>query len=200
MKYTLCTALAFLIISCGVKINIESNKAPDFSEKITKLYILIKETDNAKAFMYPFFKGFEAHLAEKNIPFQEYFQDALSLETDEDVDKKIQEYGPNLIMVISQSQSIITHSSSYNSGFNNGGFKSGGFKSGGFGYNSYGGGTTGRKITGGIFDIKLYKPGVKNPVWRGSLKVNGASGIKKAGMKAYDVFIQKLIEDQLLDG
>ena len=183
----------FLVITgCGRTIvKIDSNKEPDFSGKISKLYILIKQTDNAKPFLYPFITRFETYLTSKNIAFQEYYLEQLSLETDENVQKRIDAYGPNTVMIVSQDQSRITHSYS-----NNGFAGSGGYNSVGFGGNA----GNMRRITGGTFDIKLFIPKSKNPVWRASLRADSPKGIKRAVTEATEKFINKLIADNLLEG
>ncbi|HMI06993.1 MAG TPA: hypothetical protein VK528_05580 [Flavobacterium sp.] len=191
MKKLLLIGLLLVIAGCGIKTHIDSNKSPDFSEKITKLYILVKQSDSSKPFLYPFVTNFETELTAKGIAFEEYYMDPLSLESEEDIQKKIQDYGPNTVMIISQSESRITHSSHTNSGFGSG------FNNG---YGGFGGSSSGRTISGGTFDIKIFKPAGKNPVWRANLSADTPSGIKKAVKKANEIFIEKLISDKLIDG
>ncbi len=179
MKKILIIGILFLATSC-VTSNITSNKSKDLNEKISKLYIIVKGTEEAE----PFFKSFTAELGNtlklKGIESKVKYSDPLSLESDSDVDQNINEYKPNLIMIVNQTES----SQTMNSGFNNG------FGNVGWGYGS--------STTGGTFDVKIFQPNSKNPVWRANLKTYGQFGLKSSAKKACEKLIEKLIEDSLL--
>ena len=63
--------------------------------------------------------------------------------------------------------------------------------------NGFGWGNTGLN-TGGTFDVKIFQPDSKNPVWRANLKADGQFGLETSAKKAVEKLIEKLIEDKLL--
>jgi hypothetical protein len=163
--------LAFLLGSC-VSSNIRSNKSPDFNEKITKLFIIGKVGEKAKYFYSALATNFVASLKEKGIEVRTFYVDPLSLDSDEDMTKRIALYDPNLVMIINQTESRENVN--------------------GFGF---GGGFT----IGGTFDIKMFQPNSKNPVWRANLKADSSVDLKDAAKNANKKLVEKLIEDKLLD-
>lgn len=179
MKKLLIIVTLFLATSC-VTSKITSNKSTDFNDKISKLYIVVKGTDSAE----PFFESFTAELGnsltQKGIESKVKYYDPLSLESENDANQNITDYKPNLVMIINQTESRQT----MNSGFNNG------FGNAGWGY--------GNSNTGGTFDVKIFQPNSKTPVWRANLKADGQFGLKSAAKKACETLIEKLIEDKLL--
>lgn len=173
MRKVFLIGVLLVITSCATS-KITSNKAPDFNEKITKLFIMIKGTDSAE----PFFKLFENQLSNflniKEIESKTHYFDPLSLESENDVNEKISDYKPNLIMVINQTESRqIMNSNGFGWGF-------------------------GPTNIGGTFDIKIFQPNSKNLIWRGNLTADGQFGLETSAIKASDKLIKKLIEDGLL--
>lgn len=175
MKKTLILGILFFATSC-VTTKITSNKSADFNEKISKLYIIMKGTESVE----PFFKSFSSELVNsltlKGIESKVVLSDPLSLESEIDVNQKIIDYKPNLLMIIQQTESRQTVNS--------------GFGSSGWGYGS--------SDTGATFDVKFFQPNLKNPIWRGNLKADGQFGLRSSASKACEAFIAKLIEDKLL--
>jgi hypothetical protein len=172
MKNIYSIVLLLLLTSC-VTSKITSNKAPDFNEKITKLFIVIKVTDNAKLFFSSFTIKLIASLKERGIELKTHYLRPLSLETEDDINEKIKAYSPNLTMIISQTESRQTVSR--------------------FGFGSTG--TT----TGGTFDVRIFQPSSKNPVWRANLSVDTSLGLETAAKRANEKLINKLTEDGLLN-
>jgi len=173
MKKIYSIGILFLLTSC-VTSKITSNKSPDFNEKITKLFIMVKGTDSAKSFFKSFTSQFSNSLSQRGIESKTHYFDPLSLESESDINKKNSSYNSNLIMIINQTESRQT--------INQNGF--------GWGY----GGTN----TGGTFDVRIFQPNSKNPVWRGNLKADGQFGLQTSAKKATEKLIEKLIEDGLL--
>ncbi len=172
MKKIYAIVLFLLLTSC-VTSKITSNKAPDFNEKITKLFIVIKVTENTKYFFSSFTTSFIASLKERGIEVKTHYLDPLSLESESDIDEKITLYNPNLTMIINQTESRQTVS-------------------------VFGFGATGT-TTGGTFDIRIFQPSSKNPVWRANLSVDSSLELETAAKKANKKIIEKLIEDGLLN-
>lgn len=179
MNKLLIIGILFLATSC-VTSKITSNKSTDFNEKISKLYIVVKGTDSAESFFESFTAELGNSLTQKGIESKVKYSDPLSLESENDVNQYINDYNPNLIMIVNQTESRQT----MNSGFNNG------FGNTGWGYGS--------SNTGGTFDVKIFQPNSKNPIWRANLKADGQFGLKTSTKKACEKLIEKLIEDELL--
>jgi hypothetical protein len=167
-------SVTLLVLTSCVTSKITSNKSPNFNEKIEKLFIMVKGSDSAKPFFQSFVVEFRKKLNEKNIESKSHYFSPLSLESESEIDEKISNYKPKLIMMINQTESRQT--------INNNGF---------------GWGNTGMN-TGGTFDVKIFQPNSKNPVWRANLKADGQFGLKTSAKKAVEKLIEKLIEDKLL--
>ena len=173
MKKIYSIGILLLLTSC-VTSKITSNKSPDFNEKIGKLFIMVKGTDSAQSFFNSFTNQFSSSLNQRGIESQTHYFDPLSLESESDINEKISSYNPNLTMVINQTESRQT--------VNQNGF--------GWGY----GGTN----TGGTFDVRIFQPNSKNPVWRPNLIADGQFGLETSAKKSTEKLIEKLIEDGLL--
>ncbi|MDO9261667.1 MAG: hypothetical protein Q7U08_06980 [Flavobacteriaceae bacterium] len=159
MKKLLLIGLSLLLSNC-VTTKIQSNKAYSFNEKISKLYILVRGNDDSRSFYTSFTNDFEKTLNEKGIKYQKYYYDPLSLETEKDIQTKINYFEPNLIMIVNQTESRNT--------VNQNAFS--------FGSNS--------TNTGGTFEVKLFKPNSDNPVWRAKLQADGQFGLSTSAEKA----------------
>lgn len=163
--------LGLLIILSGcVRTNITSNKSPDFTGKIERLYIMVRGSDGAKSFFNSFNNSLSQSLKSRGIETTYHYFDPLSLESDEDVAKKINEFGPNLLMMIQQTESRST--------MNQNGW--------------------GSANTGGTFDIKLLQPDSKSPVWRANLIADASFGLSVSARRSTEKLIEKLILDKLL--
>ncbi|MEM6721286.1 MAG: hypothetical protein AAF611_18305 [Bacteroidota bacterium] len=169
MKKIIPLVFVLLLTSC-VTSNIRSNKSPDFNEKITKLFVIGKVADNSKFFYGSLATNFVASLKDRGVEVRTYYIDPLSLEPEEDITKRIKLYNPNLIMMISQTESRV--------------------QSDGFGFVGV--------ASGGTFDVKIFKPNSKNPSWRANLKIDTAANLENAAKKANQTLVEKLIEDGLL--
>ncbi|MFA0961664.1 hypothetical protein AB9P05_07645 [Roseivirga sp. BDSF3-8] len=159
-----------LLLSGCVSTNITSNKAPGYTGKIERLYIMVRGSDSAKPFFNSFNNSLSESLKSRGIETSYYYFDPLSLENEDDVMNKINEFGPNLVMMIQQTESRST-------------------------MNQYGWGSTN---TGGTFDIKLLEPDSKSPVWRANLKADAQFGLTESARRSSEKLIEKLILDKLL--
>ena len=179
MKKIYLIGILILLSSC-VTSKITSNKLSGFDEKISKLFITVKGSDSSKSFFQSFVVSLRKKLKKKNVELRSHYYSPLSLETENDVEIKISDFGPNLIMSINQTESIQTINNS------------------GFGNNTFGWGFNNGYNTGGTFDVKIFQPNSKKPVWRANLKANGQMGLGESAEKAVKKLIEKLIEDNLL--
>ncbi|MDN5204619.1 hypothetical protein QQ008_24720 [Fulvivirgaceae bacterium BMA10] len=166
-------ALGFVIILSGcISANITSNKAPDFNEKIGRLYIVVRGSDNAKHFFDSFNNYLDQSLKSKGVETSYHYFGPLSLESEEDVDNKIKEFGPKLLMTIQQTESrntIHRHETSLT--------------------------TTN---TGASFDIRLIRPDSKSTMWRANLSSFASYGLSGSAKSSVDKLIEKLTTDGLL--
>lgn len=160
------------IFSSGcVTSKITSNKSPDFNEKISKVYLLIKGSKGAKEFSYSFKTAFLHALSARGITSDYYVMDELALESDKDINEKILKFNPQVVMVMTQ-----TESESYSQ-------------------NNFGGS---HNISSGVFDIKMMTSESDKPVWRASLEAYGGYGIDMAVKKSVKRLIDKLTIDKLI--
>ena len=162
----------FSIVSVGcASSKITSNKAPDFNEKISKAYLLIKTSKGTKQFSYSFKTAFLHALSARGISSDYYVMDELALETDKDIDQKISKFDPQVVIVMNQTEAEI----------NNG--------------NNFG---TLNNISGGVFDIRIMLPASDKLIWRASLEAYGNSGIDAAVEKSVKKLIEQLTIDKLI--
>ncbi|MDO3695912.1 hypothetical protein QVZ41_13760 [Wenyingzhuangia sp. chi5] len=164
--------ISTIVLSSCVSAKITSRKAEDFNEKINKIYILSRGAEDAKYFYKGFFIELEKYFNEENVKFESYRYDKLSLETDKEIDEKINKFSPDVVMLINQTESE-KH------------------------INAVGIGFTHSTITKGTFDIKIFLPNSEKIVWRGNLTADAAyDNLAQAAEKS----VQKLIEKLKLDG
>lgn len=171
MKKAVSILALFILTSCGTS-HIASNKSPDFNEKISRLFIMIKGADSSHQFFQRFTGDFNIALEEKGIESETYYFDHLSLDPESDINGKISSYQPNLTMTINQTESrklVTSH----------------GFISS----------TT---DTGGSFEVQIFQPNSKKPVWKAYLQADSEFGLEIAAKKACQKLITQLIEDKLL--
>lgn len=112
MKNLLRIAACVLII-CSLQscfsAKIESSKQAGYNEKLYKVYIIVNGAKETKNFSQTFFTGLKAKLREKNIQSNGFLRDPLSLDTEEDVLKKINDYDPQALLVIKQTHITYTN-------------------------------------------------------------------------------------------
>jgi len=165
--------LLFLIVATSgcVTSSISSNKSPDFNQKITRLYLVIRSSKGAKEFSYSFKTEFLRTLSSRGIVTDYEVLDELALESDKDLTDKISNFGPQVVMVMNQTESKSNAGQTFGASHN---------------------------ISGGTFDIKLLLPASDKPVWRASLDAYGDSGIEAAVDKSVRNLVTKLTEDGLI--
>jgi len=173
MKRIFLIGTLLVFTSCATS-KIASNKASDFNEKISRLFVMVKGSDGAKSFFERFTTELDTSLAQKGIESKTYYIDPLSLAPENEINEEISSYKPNLTMVINQTEA--RHN------VNPYGFS--------LGYSS--------TNTGATFDVKIFQPNSKTPVWRANLTADSQFGLEVSARKACEKLIDKLIEDKLL--
>ncbi len=106
MKKNLILLSLFLVtcLQACVTVKIDSNKEASYTKKPKKIYILISGAKQAKIFCQAFSDGLQSKFNEKGIQSESYVYNPLSLETDSDIDKRINQYSPEALLVIKQKQ------------------------------------------------------------------------------------------------
>lgn len=167
--------LAVLLFGSCVSTSIRSNKAPDFNEKITKIYLLMRGSDSANDFFFDFRNELNKYFKVKGIEMKSYAFDPLSLETEQQLMERINEYQPQVVMLVNQTEARSTSNAYY--GWNLGRYST---------------------PTGGTFDVQLRGPNEEKILWRASLNTDGNFGIATTATKAAKQLYQKMEEDGLI--
>ena len=141
---------------------------------MTKVFIMIKGEEQTRPFFDAFTIKFCSAIGRKGVDYRIYKFNNAYPESNNDVDEKISSYRPNLVMVINQTVA------SYTETINSIGWSSGG------------------AYTGGTFNVKLFQPNVKDPVWDANLEAYASLGLEMSAKKASEKLVKKLIEDQVL--
>lgn len=163
-------ALLIILMANCVTTNIESNKNPDFTQKISKIYITVKVTGSSKAYMKAFTKYMLTTLKTHAVESEVHYFDPESTERAKDIVKKIKTYDPDVIMAVEQTESRMA---------------SGAHRNG--------------TVTGATLDIKLYLPTKNTQVWSGSLKAEGSLGLASAAQSSAKKIVQKLKSDGVIN-
>ncbi|HJP63005.1 MAG TPA: hypothetical protein VJ844_06160 [Mucilaginibacter sp.] len=93
--------LAFILQSC-VTAKITSNKEASYTSQPKRVFILLKGAKQSKDFSNGFLAGLQAGFKEKGVTTDSYVRDPLSLDTKEDINKKINDFSPEALMLIEQ--------------------------------------------------------------------------------------------------
>jgi len=79
-------------------------QAPDFTQKIERLYIMVRGAEEAKTFFRSFNSELILSLRERGIEAQYYYFEPLSLDSDEDILNNINKFKANIVMMINQTE------------------------------------------------------------------------------------------------
>ena len=175
MKDNIKTIILFLILSSCATVKIESNKSPEFKDKISKLLVIEKGANEAKVFFKRFNIEFSNALFLNSVERKIIIIEPLSLESEKDfIKKNSNEFNPQYILFINQieSRKIVNNP---------------------FGINN------GRSIeNGGGFDVMLINPKNEKILWRSNMSADGVTFLREAGKTASEQLLKKMIEDGLL--
>lgn len=170
IKSILTLAILITLFSSCVTTKIDSNKSPDFNQKISKIYITARGSDSSKEFMKSLTNYLKVELNKHGVECTVHYFDPLSLETEKDLGEKIKNYNPDVVMSIGQTERRSTA-----------------------GY--YGSVTE----TGATLDIRMFIPNRENPVWRGSLKADGSFGVGTTAQSSAVKIVEKLKLDGVIN-
>ncbi|HMV07937.1 MAG TPA: hypothetical protein PK325_03800 [Cyclobacteriaceae bacterium] len=171
IRIAVSAVLLFLVLGCTSS-KIESNKDPQFNQKVSKIFITLRVSEGSWGFFRPFIYDYlqpelKAHKVETIV----HNFGPLSLESDKDVVAKIVDYQPDVVMSIVQTERRSTS------------------------------GTYGNSETGATMDIKMFLPKKENPVWRASFKVDANFDVASyaAAKRATVKLIEKMKADGIID-
>ncbi|TWJ02531.1 hypothetical protein JN11_01504 [Mucilaginibacter frigoritolerans] len=100
--FGLMLILAITFNSCAT-VNIISNKQAGYTEHPHKIYLTVNCTSEGKIFCSGLATGLKDRFAQKQVQSEIYLRDALSLENDADINKKIIDYNPDAVLMIKQT-------------------------------------------------------------------------------------------------
>jgi hypothetical protein len=174
MRY-LFLALLLVFNLCGcVSSKVASNKDPNFNQKLTKIYLVLKTSKYSKDFRELFQKTFLDELSKKNILCFYEVPDPLALETETDLQKRIAEAGADVVMTFTQTES-----------------------SGATSYRTFNGGYA-PSYSSSVFDVKMFLPNSDRPVWRANIDVGTMGDLSDGGRKTAKKLLEQMIKDGLM--
>jgi hypothetical protein len=92
----------FICQSCST-VNIASNKQEGYNKQPKKIYVVVNCDKNTNVFCSGLVNGLKNKFTEKGIQSDSYIHDPLSLQTQEEINKKVTSYGPEAILMIQQT-------------------------------------------------------------------------------------------------
>jgi|HubBroStandDraft_6_1064221.scaffolds.fasta_scaffold490038_2 hypothetical protein len=167
----LLSCYVLLLLGCGPVVHLSANKSPDYNEKLTKVYLLIRSAKGASKFADGFKAGFLSEMTKRNIAADSYVIEPLALEGDKDITARIAQYGPQAVVFMNQTESVSTSGGTFSKT---------------------------NPVTSATFDIKILLPGSDKPVWRGNMVASGNSHVTEAVEKAVTTLIRQMATDGLI--
>jgi hypothetical protein len=156
------------LFSC-VSSRVDSNKRSDFTQQEKRIFITGKGTAGAKDYMKWFSKSLLEGLKAKGVDCVFYYYDPLALETDEEVLKMINDYHPDAVLNIQQSEATVTAT-----------------------------GWVGSRQSEAIFVAQMFIPNQKNPVWKAQMGVASDIDLSLAGKQSAKRLIIQLKKDAII--
>ncbi|ASU34980.1 hypothetical protein [Mucilaginibacter xinganensis] len=96
--------LIIIILQSCVSAKITSNKDANYTRQPKRIYLMMNGSKKANDFCVGFVRGFQNKLEEKGVKTSLYISDSLSLLDNDDINKKIDEFSPEAVMIISQKE------------------------------------------------------------------------------------------------
>ena len=179
MRYLLFAS--FLVLNlCGCSSSkVASNKDPNFNQKLSKVYLILKTPKYSKDFKEQFQKTFLDELAKRNVLCFYESPGPLALETEADVQKRIAEAAPDVVITFTQTEGMV--STSGNSGWMNNHMNN-------FSYSQF----------SSVFDVKMFVPNTERAVWRANIDVSASGDVSEGGQKTAKKLIAQLVKDGLI--
>ncbi|WP_073400767.1 hypothetical protein [Mucilaginibacter sp. OK098] len=94
--------LIIILLQSCISTKIASNKGTDYIKQPKKIFILMNNAKETNEFCSFLLAKLKRKLLEKGVQSDSYRRNPLSLETEKDIDSKINSYAPEALMVIQQ--------------------------------------------------------------------------------------------------
>ena len=110
-KNLLRPSLILLVIflqSCFTA-KIESHKQEGYNQKLQKIYLIVNGAKESKTFSDGLLSGLNTKFKEKNVLTEGFVRDPLSLDTDEDIQKRIDDFNPDGLLILKQTRISYTN-------------------------------------------------------------------------------------------
>lgn len=101
-KPSLLLIIIIIIIQSCISTKITSNKGADYTKQPKKIFILMNNAKETNEFCSVLLARLKKKLLEKGVQSDSYRRNPLSLETEKDIDSKINNYAPEALMVMQQ--------------------------------------------------------------------------------------------------
>lgn len=95
----------YLFLSGCTSSKITSNKSPEFNDKLSKVFLVMRSGTGSKEFAYSFKTAFLRSLESRGIASAYHIYDPLSLESEKQVSEKIEKFNPQALIIINQTES-----------------------------------------------------------------------------------------------
>ena len=106
--YLIFILLVMVSLHSCTTVNIIANKQSSYSKKPKKIYIVGNCTKNANVFCTGLINGLKKNLTDRGIVSDGFVSDPLSLETEQDINKKIMMFNPEAVLRIQQTSNGTT--------------------------------------------------------------------------------------------
>ena len=167
----LCVGLIIILFSGCATASIESGESNNVKGPYDRMFILINGSPRADKFIEGFAEKIKQAITERGTNTEVHVEERLSLETQKEIDDKINAHKADVVLVIKQTEALVDGRL-------------------GFG--------TGKGSMAGAFDLKLFDKKEKRPIWRANMKAYGEYGISMAIEKTKKKFIALLEQDKII--
>jgi len=162
--------ILFLSSGC-VSSSITSSASKKLHGPYKRIFIIIDNSERAGRFVNGFIETTKKELAARNTASEYFISCRLSLETRQEINTKIHAFGPDVVLIMHQTESFFYRGMSIGSE---------------------------KGSNGGTFDLKLFEKSAENLIWSGELTAYGEYGIGMAVNKASENLISKLVGDGIV--
>ena len=170
LAFTYIGLIIILLSGCATA-SIESGESNNVKGPYNKIFILISGSPRADKFIEAFSENIIQAISERGTSVEVHVEGRLSLETQAEVDSKINTYNPDVVLIMKQTEALVN---------------------GSYGFGS------GKGSLAGTFDLRLFEKAEKRPIWRANMKAYGEYGISMAVEKTAKKFIALLEQDKIL--
>jgi hypothetical protein len=103
-------AIILILQSC-ISTKIVTNKDVRYNQKPKKLYMIITNSKDGKAFSQDLYNGLTQNFKNRSIICDGFVRDPLSLKTEQDIDKDINTFNPDALLLIKMTKITIMNGS-----------------------------------------------------------------------------------------